>query len=121
MIETIIPLAVIGGYIWMIGRTAKRYAVESTEKWIAETRTMSYPEMFLTEAKIAEHRREELGFGIAVGLIWPVWHWWRWWSRRTLASLPPSSEDLRLREKRIQELESQLLDKPYEPKRKDYR
>lgn len=115
MTGALITLAVIGGYVWMVGRTAKRYAVEETEKTIAE-----YPDLALKPGKVAEWRKENLGFGIPVGLVWPIYYAWRAWSRHTLGSLPPTSVELRLREKHIEELEKQLLDKPYDPKRKYY-
>lgn len=103
MIASVIVLACIVGYVRMVGRVAKAYAVEATERFIGE-----HPTLPTKPGRIEEERKENLGIGVMTGLIWPVYYTWRWWSRRAMLDMPQSSIELRERELRIAEMERQL-------------
>lgn len=99
-----VTLAVIGGYAWMVGRTAKRYAIEETENSIANWKRSGLD----PTAHVAEWRRGNLGFGMFIGLFWPVYLLGRMIGRRMLEALPPSSVELEARERKIAQLERDL-------------
>lgn len=108
MTGLLITLAIIAGYVWMGGRTAKRYAIEETERLIAEWQSKR-----LDPSKhVEEWRRDNLGFGIFIGLVWPVYLIGRSISRHMLSTLPPTSIELRDRERRVAEMERRWLDTP---------
>lgn len=108
LLQWVLPIAVVAGYAWMIPRTAKRFSVRETEKYIVDSKAIYYDNPALFDRRIAEQRRENLGFGVFIGFVWPFYYGWRWWADRALGDMPPSSWELDQREKRIAALEKEM-------------
>lgn len=101
---TIVFLALIALYLLVGWRVATiPFVIREVERCIVE-----YPLLAKDTREIARWRREALGFGAPLAIVWPFYLAWRTVSARTISSLPITSVEAEAKDRRIEQLEREL-------------